>query len=705
MASAVAGYCPRDKIYNTANCSFRITCHGTIRGIALPAECKESTNDHVTVDVTLTDADRIDDKIDQEFLPSITTLRISANWPHTTLSLLQNTIRLENLFLIGNKIESILSEPFYDLNSLSILDLSYNRLSQIDHLFRFALKPNRLRKLYLSHNIISKVAKHAFAELTSLVELDLSHNFISDVTAEPFSNLTSLEVLRLNNNSIINLNGAVNDLHNLKHLFLKGNHINNIDEESLKIINHLETFDVSSNNLDEVNSVMFMRHWEHLNNCVVFKIILSGNSITSLPNTTARNVTEYRFRRQAIIWARIHGDIFSELDLSNNHISTIEYNAFQSLTKLTALDLSNNKLIDFLINGDDVTFVRYLNLSGNFISRLYYESFSRMKNLERLDLSQNKLDYIPDQTFHNNYNLRHVNLTFNTIEKLDNLNIHMFHLNGGVVDLSNNEISKLRIPYGENFRLNVLILQNNNITDVSLIELQHQTELMNLDLSRNRIRVLNESSLRLPVSLIYLDLRCNYIEHIAPSTFLRVWRLKTLLLSYNSLNTIEYGSFRGLISLLSLDLSYNKISALDSSLMMDLKSLSVLYLRDNGLKVINDESWYGHKVGLKVYLDGNNFTCEWLASALKNYNNGYSKMRPMVSGGSISGPTLEGIPCTPENTKMARLRMPNSMVLADERLLLNTQKILEAVKEQTYYLKKFVLRSIQEDTNNVKDLY
>lgn len=703
MATLVVGYCPRNKIHTTGNCSFRIHCHEDVRGIGLPPYCRESTNERVTVDLTLTNAvEHFGTQIDQEFLSTITTLRIYADWRQTDLASLENTTSLENLLLSNNRIEVINGEPFYLLNSLSFVDLSYNRLTQVDHLFKFILQPNKFRMLYLSHNRIKMVAADAFSELTSLIELDLSYNFISDLTAEPFSNLTSLEVLRLNNNNIINLNGAVNNLHSLRHLYLRGNQIDNIDEESLKIINHLETFDVSSNHLDAISSIMFLRHWEHLNSRTVFKIILSGNSFSSIPNTTAREVS-VKIKRH-LLSDRIYSEVFTELDLSDNDISNIEFNAFQSLTRLTTLNLSHNKLIDFYINAHDLAYIKCLNLSGNYISRLYPESFSQMKNLERLDLSANRLEYIPSQTFHKNYNLRHLNMTFNAIEKLDDLNINMLHLNGGILDLSNNGISKLRIPYGDHSRLTYLILHSNNITDASLIDLQYQNDLMTLDLSRNQIPKLNEKSfLHLPASLNFLDLTCNNIESIEPSTFLHVWHLKTLMLSHNSLKTIEYGAFRGLTSLLHLDLSFNRIGMLDSKLMLDLKSLSVLNLEYNGIQIINDEGWYGHKSDLKVYLDGNNFTCDWLAAALKNHNNGYTKMKPTVLSGSMFGHSLEGIPCTPEGTELASLRVQNSVVLADERLLLTTQKLLEVVKEQTYYLKKYVWHTIQDDANKVKE--
>lgn len=703
LVTLVASYCLHDKIQRYSNCSFHYQCHGNIAA-QLPQECQEASNDPVTVDLTLFDAnEQFNDHIDQDFLSFVTTLTISGIWPQTKLSFLQFTTRLINLNLSGNRIEAIEGEAFFTLGSLETLDLSHNKLTKIEMLFHFQFHPNKLSKLSLAYNEIEEIPADAFEELTFLTELDLTNNRISDLTAEPFSNLTNLETLRLNHNYIKNLNGAVNNLQNLKHLYLRGNQIENIDVESLKIIIHLETFDVSWNHLEKLKPMMLSRHWDHLGGNSVCKILMSDNHITSVPNATSWSweITT-RFARHVVRGRVAVVDVLTELDLSKNEISNIEYNAFQSLVKLNSLDLSKNRIIDFVVNATDIALVRYLNLSGNYISTLYFESFSRMRSLQNLDLSHNKLNYIPDQTFDNINVLKHVNMTFNEIEKLDNLHINKFN-QGGILDLSNNGLTQLGISPGEGRRLAVLVLHSNNITDPSLVDLWYLADLKNLDMSHNQIRKLDENSLRLPVVLNYLDLSCNRIERIGPSTFLRIGHLKTLRLAHNQLTSIEYGAFRGLSSLLNLDLSFNSIKMVDSKLFMDLKSLLVLSLRYNGLHVLKDEAWYGHKFNLKVHLEGNNFTCEWLGEALKNFNNGYSKMRPTVLEVTISGHSLDGIPCIPGQSESANLELQVSGYgVTDDRLLIISQKILEAVREQTYYLRKYTLRSLQEDVENAK---
>ncbi|KAL0869584.1 hypothetical protein ABMA27_005846 [Loxostege sticticalis] len=693
VVTHVSSYCP--EMHPMGLCSFRVVCRGDIRDVSLPYKCQGSTNIPVTVNLTLTEAnERFDDKIiDVEFFSSVTSFRVSGNWPKTALSILEYMPRLQKLYLDNNNIKHIISNdeggPFFHLNRLEVLDLSQNSLTDID-IFSFENYPNKMKKLSLAYNAIDKILGDVFGELTSLVELDLSHNLISDLTEEPFSNMTKLEVLKLNDNRIKNLNGAVNNLQNLKHLFLKGNHIQNIDDQSLKIIYDLETFDISWNQLDSLTSVVFSRHWNHFASNSVCKIKLSGNHITSVPNATSKEILE-RFTRS--IRKNFNPvDVLTELDLSKNEISNIEYNAFQSLVKLSSLDLSCNKLVGFVVNPHDLEHLKYLNLSTNYITNLYFESFLSMSNLQNLDLSHNYLDVIPDKTFMNNYNLKYVNMTHNEIKELENLRIKTFHPDGGVLDLSNNGLFKFNLLFGEGLRLNILLLNSNNISDASLVKLHYQTELKTLDMSWNLIEELDENSLRLPVTLSTLNLNYNKIQKIAPSSFHQLGHLKMLRLAHNNLSEIEYGAFQGLTSLMHLDLSFNNIRYLDSKVLMDLKSLAILSLRFNGLYSLDYNGWLGHKIDLKVYMEGNSFSCEWLGHALTDFNNGYSRMRPTVLMRTMSGHSLEGIPCIKKESEMelARLTSASDSVMADERLLVLTQKILEAIKEQNHFMKRFI---------------
>ncbi|CAH2089808.1 unnamed protein product [Euphydryas editha] len=688
-SSSVSCYCRVDKNHETGHCSYQIQCTEIIKEIELDRKCLGSANLDVEIDVTLRNAiDTFHLDVDTDFLSKITTLTVLGNWPHTALPFLDSMPRLRNVFLNYCQMQKINNSPFRNLINLESIDLSHNSISEIDELFQFEILPFKMRKLSLAYNFIDDVPGDTFEALTHLKELDLSHNFIEELSEEPFCNLTNLVTLRLNHNKIKYLNGAVDKLVNLHHLYLSNNQIENIDMKSLKTIKHLHTFDISKNKIENLKPDIFSRHWEHFNNLSICRIILSENYIHSLPN--ASDFFD-RLRRDS---SKNQVQVLTQLDLSKNLITNIEYNAFQDIIKLDTLDLSNNKLLSFYVNSEHLMYVKYLNLSCNGLQNLYYESFALMNNLQNLDLSHNYLDYFPDETLSYSYKLKYVNVTYNDIAKIHNLRI-TFHSEGGVLDLSNNGLSALNIPDNEALGLRELILNSNNITDAYLIRLTDQRDLTRLEMSKNYIQELNESSLRLPAKLGYLDLSFNDIQLIRPSTFYRVSHLQTLRLSHNRIQSIGYGVFRGLTALLNLDLSYNHIGILDSKVLMDLKSLSVLSLRYNVLHTFDYNSWLVHKNDLKVYLDGNDLSCDWLAKALNDFKNGYSKMYPTVFDSKISGHSIDGVPCKQEIEKIAY--KPESNYVMDDRLLITSQKILEAVKEQTSYLRKYLWRSILHD--------
>ncbi|CAH2042668.1 unnamed protein product, partial [Iphiclides podalirius] len=108
-------------------------------------------------------------------------------------------------------------------------------------------------------------------------------------------------------------------------------------------------------------------------------------------------------------------------------------------------------------------------------------------------------------------------------------------------------------------------------------------------------------------------------------------------------------------------------------------------------------AWLSHGNDLTVYIDGNNLSCAWLSMVLSNYNNGYSKMHPAAIVSPVGKHSLDGIPCWqgPENWFNAR----SKYIMLDERLLVINQKILEAVQQQTAYLRKYIWRSILQEAN------
>ncbi|XP_013137611.1 PREDICTED: insulin-like growth factor-binding protein complex acid labile subunit [Papilio polytes] len=695
-ASLAASNCPKQDVHRLGYCIYKMKCYNTIKGAALDQECQGSMNIDVIVDLTLTNVDQnINvDVTDTDFLISITSLTVIGSWPQTNLSFLEYTLKLRNLRLPNLDMKQIDGQPFQYLSRLDTLDLSHNRLCEIDDLFVFA-DSNRLLKLYLSYNEISDVTGFVFQELVSLIELDLSHNLIVDLKEEPFNNLSSLRILRLNDNNIKYLNGAINkNLLNLKHLFLNDNDIAEVDQATLdKTMYHLETIDLSNNELHYFPK-LFVKHWAHFEGHIVCRIIYAGNQLTIIRNATSEEHIMPKIKKGLV-------DVTTQIDLSNNNISIIEYNAFQYIINLVSLDVSNNNLNTFLVNSEHLANVKFLNISGNFITRLDFQTFSRMNNLQNLDLSNNRFENLPTKSLMYANKLKSLNFTQNDIQEVANFHIN-FHTEGGILDLSSNDLYTFVLAPGEADGLIELILRSNKINDPSQVKLRYHHALLKLDMSKNLISDLNEKSLQLPITLTNLDLSSNQIETINPSSFYCVQHLHTLRLSHNNLKNINHGVFRGLTSLVNLDLSFNQIASLDSAVLLDLKYLKFLSLRYNHMYSLESKAWLNHKTDLIVYIDGNNLSCDWLSNVLTDYNNGFSKMHPAVINSPMDENTFNGIPCIagPKNLyRKSKTGDDDEHMIMDERLLLTSQKILEAVREQTSFLRKYIWRSVLNEAD------
>ncbi|KAI8419815.1 hypothetical protein MSG28_008454 [Choristoneura fumiferana] len=253
LASVTLGSCscPRDWMHSYGNCSYAIHCHGDIHGLKLPEECL-SSNYPANVTLTLDNPsifNESDPKIDWSLLSSVVSFRAIGKWPQESLAMVEKMDGLTKLYLSGNQIKHINGSPFYRLFYLEVVDLSYNRLSQIKNLLQMEMQPSKLQKLVLAYNAIENIPDDTFDQVTFLVELDLSNNSISNLNNMTFSQLSQLKVLKLSNNNIFDLDGAINSLKVLRHLYLKGNQIEKIDLQSLQIIYDLDTFDATDERL------------------------------------------------------------------------------------------------------------------------------------------------------------------------------------------------------------------------------------------------------------------------------------------------------------------------------------------------------------------------------------------------------------------------------------------------------------------------
>lgn len=125
-----------------------------------------------------------------------------------------------------------------------------------------------------------------------------------------------------------------------------------------------------------------------------------------------------------------------------------------------------------------------------------------------------------------------------------------------------------QLPYNlliSNTQLEIIVIANNNLTNIPVEFLAKTSNLIEMDFSFNRIAQLD------------------------PLLFENTRKLKTIYFSYNEIESLTTQIFFNLFDLEYLDFSYNRIKTIDQDLLMDNKKLKALLLNNNQVKQLSCE--------------------------------------------------------------------------------------------------------------------
>lgn len=261
--------------------------------------------------------------------------------------------------------------------------------------------------------------------------------------------------------------------------------------------------------------------------------------------------------------------LLRHLDISRNGIRAVEAGIFRGCEQLRELILDGNRLINVPANelGGPLS-LRILRLKDNQINELPSKMFAngQLSQLELLDLSGNGLTTVGSTVFFGTPKLSNLYLSHNRISRLDS----------DAFDGTEN--------------LRVLDLSDNYLNEVPGVVLsRHASTLTHLNLSANRIKILDNSELGKLTSLQSLNLSRNEINNLAPGTFLGLRRLKILDLGVNSLRAIEDDAFEGLHSLEKLNLIDNNILLIPASALGRLPRLMSLQIDFNRIAALSGD--------------------------------------------------------------------------------------------------------------------
>uniref|UniRef100_A0A8C9Y2C2 FLII actin remodeling protein n=1 Tax=Sander lucioperca TaxID=283035 RepID=A0A8C9Y2C2_SANLU len=260
-------------------------------------------------------------------------------------------------------------DDIFQLDDLSVLDLSFNQLTEIP---RDLENSRNMLVLNLSHNSIDSIPNQLFINLTDLLYLDLSDNKLDSLPPQ-MRRLVHLQTLTLNNNPLMHA-----QLRQLPAMVaLQTLHLRNTQRTqsnmptSLEGLTHLADVDLSCNDLTRVPECLYsLGSLKRLN--------LSSNQISELSLCIDQ-------------WTQLE-----TLNLSRNQLTSLP-SAICKLSKLKKLYVNSNKL-DFDGVPPGVGKLSSLTefMAANNNLELIPEGLCRCGKLKKLVLNKNRLVTLPE---------------------------------------------------------------------------------------------------------------------------------------------------------------------------------------------------------------------------------------------------------------------------------------------------------------------
>jgi Leucine-rich repeat (LRR) protein len=408
----------------------------------------------------------------------------------------------------------------------------------------------RLQSLDMRQNNLHKLPSGFFCPLKNVGHVDMSFNAIADLnllglshTKEELHCSIPVHTLMMNNNGLRTVTpGALGALPALKHIDLSHNEVGVLVDATFEEMSHLETLDLSFNRLAAIPPNIF-RHTPNLKTLV----------------------------------------------LSNNTLGTIDINAFSNLTSLQTLNMSGNNLDENWIRPGIFSGLHnlvVLDLSGNHIARLDQGLLDDLTTLQVLNLGHNKIHTIASHSFLSLANLYSLVLSHNQLETMQRQTLTGLSLLNSL-DLDHNRLHTMHSASLRNCTaLASLGLSHNFLTQVPTAA-HHSLGLQFLDLSSNRLGVLNRESLQGLPKLKTLRLGDNELSRLGEGAFVEVPGLEELDLSSNRFMALEQETFKDVIGLRKLDLSDNKLENVNG---LFTNQISLVWLNLS----VNHLSWFDY---------------------------------------------------------------------------------------------------------------
>ncbi|XP_046815484.1 nephrocan-like [Vespa crabro] len=296
------------------------------------------------------------------------------------------------------------------------------------------------------------------------------------------------------------------------------------------------------------------------------------------------------------------------INLENNSIIDISPDAFKGVPNLICLNLGQNnainifnKFLNYFYHPSLVKLNLHRASEKNIMSdyknlRSYRDTAleSFLPHVTHLDISGNNLEYLPKYLKYSFPRLTHLYLSDNGLYRLYdipastrviylernfyNIEASYFPKNISALFLNENTISN----YISDFpNLNTLSIRNCKNNYMEIFRIRNCENLVDLDMSSNKIKSIYEDDFKTLKSLQRLSLDNNTLSSLSFLTHLS--SLTDLSIAYNNLTNITSDSFANLRILKTLNLRGNRISIISKNVFLSLNMLEKLDLAENNL--------------------------------------------------------------------------------------------------------------------------
>uniref|UniRef100_A0A3Q1IJQ6 TIR domain-containing protein n=1 Tax=Anabas testudineus TaxID=64144 RepID=A0A3Q1IJQ6_ANATE len=453
--------------------------------------------------------------------------------------------------LLNNLLEKINREDFSNLSKLRFLDLHLNKISHVDN--GAFIQLGALTSLYMSFNKLTNLTANLFQGLANLTMLDLTYNNIGFIHTSAFQFLTSLLTVILDNNQLQKITDIQPVLELPQILSIIDNRFISFETKDLltnkssglKVL--MEKFSITTPTFPHLETIDL----SHFCRGPVLKWEIPDKSLL-------KNITRLYFGDVSIHFGDIR-NVLQSLDslrhlTLNNMERWINQGLLATVCKiptLQRLDLSWSTIINVSAKLVTCSQLSELDLSMTQTIELSKDSIRSMKRLRKLNVEQNLLSKVPDD-----------------IRRLSFLE---------TLILSDNYISELGCDdFINTTHLTELYLDSNNITKLDKCVFEHLNYLNVLDVSDNLLSTLGDTFKLGPKMLTFLDLSRNLLPVFEKGDFQGLGSLKYLNVS-NNIVRLKDKAFDGLNNLESLRISLLSKWYYSFRELQGLKNLTIIF--------------------------------------------------------------------------------------------------------------------------------